>query len=228
VNLVHRLLKNHVGEATTWKAYALFTEKSLEHLGMQLEDTHKQSENYEHLGQVITHSINMRSRYDEMVSVRRIMLTDSEADLAINIDFPTPPPVTWEWLQDPAKRNLWSGDVHWYNGDRPRGRAGRGASNHCAHGKGLSTEVTLDWRPFEYSTVDSYEGGKIMFTETIRLEPLPDGGTRVHDLSRLHLPLPRWMRRIAARIVLINVYKYEQLLMKAARLAGEEYQSLNN
>jgi hypothetical protein len=32
VNLVRRLLKNHVGEKTGWRAYALFTGQSLEHL----------------------------------------------------------------------------------------------------------------------------------------------------------------------------------------------------
>ena len=35
VNLIHRLLKNHVSEATGWRAYALFTERSLEHIGLR-------------------------------------------------------------------------------------------------------------------------------------------------------------------------------------------------
>src|SRR3989337_1174214 len=35
VNLVHRLLKNHVIEATGWRAYALFTESGLQHLGVR-------------------------------------------------------------------------------------------------------------------------------------------------------------------------------------------------
>ena len=63
--------------------------------------------------------------------------------------------MTWEWIQDPIKRNAWNGGhVTWSKGDRPNGRAGKGASNHCAHGKSLSTEITLDWRPFEYSTAE--------------------------------------------------------------------------
>src|SRR5512140_554932 len=32
VNLVHRLTKNHIAEATGWQAYSLFTEKALEHI----------------------------------------------------------------------------------------------------------------------------------------------------------------------------------------------------
>src|SRR6266545_7896079 len=40
VNLIHRLLKNHVTESTGWKAYALFTEQSLNHLNLRPEGLH--------------------------------------------------------------------------------------------------------------------------------------------------------------------------------------------
>jgi hypothetical protein len=157
------------------------------------------------------------------------MIGEQEADLHFSVDFSTPPPVTWEWLQDPNKRNLWSGGaVHWYRGDRPNGRAGSGASNHCAHGKSVSTEVTVDWRPFDYSTSISYENGKKKFSETIQLEPLPNGGTRVHDYAQIVLPLPRALRRVIARLLVLKRMKYDQLMANAAQLAGEEYsKSLN-
>src|SRR6185295_18167778 len=125
--------------------------------------------------------------------------------------------------QDPGRRNLWGGGVHWYSGDRPKGRAGSGASNHCAHGKSLNTEVTLDWRPFEYSTTDSFENGKKVFSETFHLEPLADGGTRMRDVMQMHLPLPRFLRRMVARFMLLRVYKYTEALQKAAQIAGEEF-----
>jgi hypothetical protein len=228
VNLVHRLSKNHVTEATGWRAYLMITESCLSHLDLKLEGTHEQMESYEHLGKVKTINIDLHRRYNELKEARRVVIAEQDADLQFSVDFPTPPPVTWEWLQDPQRRNLWSGDVHWYSGDRPRGRAGSGASNHCAHGKTVSTEVTLDWRPFDYSTVESYENGKKMFSETFRLEPLPDGGTQVTSLSRVHFPLPRFIRRLVARAIFINKFKYDQLVRKAAQLAGEEYnKSLN-
>ncbi len=49
VNLIHRLSKNHVAESTGWRAYMMFTEKCLDHLHLNLEDTHVQMEEYEHL-----------------------------------------------------------------------------------------------------------------------------------------------------------------------------------
>jgi hypothetical protein len=227
VNLIHRLLKNHVTEATGWKAYLMITEPCLAHMDLKLEGGYEQTESYEHLGEVKTINVDMHQRYKELKEARRVFLTEKDAHLYLTVDFPTPPPLTWEWLQDPGRRNLWGGGVHWYSGDRPHGRAGSGASNHCAHGKSVSTEVTVDWRPFDYSTIDSFENGKKMFSETVRLESLPSGGTRVHDFTQLHLPLPGWMRKVVARAIMIYHYKYDQLLRKAAELAGEEYKPLN-
>ena len=229
VNLVHRLSKNHITEATGWKAYLMITEPCLAHLDLKLEGVHEQTESYEHLGEIKTINLDMHRRYADLKEARRVFITAEEADLEFSVDFPTPPPVTWEWLQDPNRRNLWSsGHVHWYGGDRPKGRAGSGASNHCAHGKSVSTEVTVDWRPFEYSTTESFDKGKKTFSETVRLEPLPDGGTHVLSLSRIHVPLPRWLRRIVAPIMILKQMKYDQLMQKAAQLAEEEYKALNH
>jgi hypothetical protein len=88
----------------------------------------------------------------------------------------------------------------------------------------MSTEVTVDWRPFEYSTTDSFENGKKTFSETFRFEPLPNGGTRVHDVMQIHVSLPRLARRVMAKIMIVHQMKYDQLLQKAARLAGAEYE----
>ncbi len=224
VNLVHRLLKNHVTESTGWRAYMLITEKCLDHLNINLQNVHVQMEEYEHLGEVKTYNVDLHQRYKELTEERRIVIDEKDADVVLRVDFPTPPAVTWEWMQDPLRRNLWmQGHVKWSVGDRPKGRAGRGASNHCAHGKTISTEVTLDWRPFEYSTIDSFENGKKTMSETIRLEPLPAGGTRVHDIMLMHLSLPRFLRRPIANFVMKYQMKYDQFLNTAVQLAREEY-----
>ena len=223
VNLIHRLTKNHVAEETGWRAYLMLTETCLDHLNLDLADTHIQVESYEHLGEVRTHSIDLHRRYDELVRERRILLTEQTADVYFSVDYPVPPHVAWSWYQSPEKRNIVMPSVHWSIGDRPLGRGGVGASNHCAHGGGESTEVVVDWRPFEYSTMESYEKGKKTFVETDRFEPLPSGGTRLHVYMQVIMPLPRFVRRILARRVVLNSMQYDKLLMQAAKLAGEEY-----
>lgn len=47
VNLVHRLLKNHVVEQSGWKAYALFTDKTLQALRIQPEGLFPYAETYD-------------------------------------------------------------------------------------------------------------------------------------------------------------------------------------
>ncbi len=66
VNLIHRLSKNHVSESTGWRGYALFTDQVLEHMQTGRDNFFKQSESYEHLGDIETYCIDMHMRYDEM------------------------------------------------------------------------------------------------------------------------------------------------------------------
>lgn len=66
VNLVHRLLKNHVTESTGWKGYALFTDPVLERMQIQKDDFFKRCETYEHLGNVDIYCMDMYIRYEGM------------------------------------------------------------------------------------------------------------------------------------------------------------------
>jgi len=70
VNLIHRLAKNHVTEATGWKGYALFTNQVLEHLQTEKDSFVQQAESYEHLGEVETFVMDMHVRYDAMKDSR--------------------------------------------------------------------------------------------------------------------------------------------------------------
>src|SRR3989337_2939985 len=155
VNLIHRLLKNHVSEATGWRAYALFTEAGLNHMGVRPEGMHKQVEAYEHLGEVRTCVLNLHPRYQALAEARRVFVSPEEALVAFMQDYPAPPPAVWEWLNDPHKRQLYTFQpVTFVPVSRPGGRTGAGARNHCVHGKDVAMQETiLDWRPFEYLTV---------------------------------------------------------------------------
>jgi hypothetical protein len=62
-----------------------------------------------------------------------------------------------------------------------------------------------------------------MFTETDRFAPLPNGCTRLHVFIRLHFPLPRLVRKLMARRIMIDTHHYDQMLMNTAQLAGEQY-----
>ncbi len=65
VNLIHRLLKNHVAESTGWVGYALFTDQALEHMQCSRDNYFKRCESYEHLGDVDIYCMDMHVRYEE-------------------------------------------------------------------------------------------------------------------------------------------------------------------
>lgn len=64
VNLIHRLLKNHVAESTGWVGYALFTDQALEHMQCSRDNYFKRCESYEHLGDVDIYCMDMHVRYE--------------------------------------------------------------------------------------------------------------------------------------------------------------------
>jgi hypothetical protein len=66
VNLIHRLAKNHVSESTGWKGYALFTIQGLERMQADKTPFFRQTESYEHLGEVETYVRDMHVRYEAM------------------------------------------------------------------------------------------------------------------------------------------------------------------
>jgi len=207
VNLVHRLLKNHVAERTGWHAYALFTATVLDHLVVPCDprELHAHTETYEHLGDIMTYSLDLRARYTATSAARRVVIEDADADLIIDEDFSAPPAVVWDWLNDPARRELWMTGTTWSSADRLNGRTGPGARNHCAHGKNeISVETVLDWKPFEYATVKQAPSDKVSITMTQRLIPSADGRcTHLHiTLTGNIYNLPRFLARPITRMAM--------------------------
>jgi uncharacterized protein YndB with AHSA1/START domain/class 3 adenylate cyclase len=195
VNAVHRLLKNSVGKTTGWHGYALFSEKSLEMMGIHPEGMHISLESYEHLGEIKTCSINLDERYRQLTEERRVFLSSEAADVSVGHEFSFPPAAVWDWLGDPHKRTRWMKGSAWEEVERPKGRTGPAAQNHCANGDIL--EQILDWRPFEYYTVNLSKGIlKLMITG--ELEPTT-GGTHLKWNIKMESGMPRWIRRRLCR-----------------------------
>jgi len=224
VNLVHRLLKNHISEATGWRAYMLFTAACLARLGLDLPEAHAQTETYEHLGDVQTFSLDLHERYRVLTDERRIFVTPQDADLVLTQDIHAPAPVVWDWLNDPQKRTLWMHDRTWQAGTRPGGRTGPGARNHCAHGSGTALETILDWRPFDYVTAEQWPDPKTRMVETLRLETLPDGGTRMSDIIKLEMGQVNFLKRPFVRQLITRdvQYKSDEIHAGLARLIEAE------
>jgi hypothetical protein len=215
VNLVHRLLKNHVSEVTGWNAYVLFTDETLTQMNVKLENLHEQVESYEHLGEVKTFNLNLHERYKELKEAQRVIVSPEEADGTITRTISAPPFVVWEWLNDIQKRLQWQTFDDIRPALRPGGRTGVGAQNHCAHGKDIVLEKIVDWRPFEHFTTELPVG-----FSSQHLEPLSNG-TQLNSYFKLKMPLPQWLKHIVAGLM-SNMQKMDKQFDTLVQLIEEE------
>lgn len=201
VNLIHRLTKNHITENTKWNAYVLFTKTAMDCIGLSLDDAHTQDESYEHLGTLQTQTVNLIPRYEAFVSTQRVIVTPEEADMITTYEFDYPLATIWDWVMDIQKRNLAMGEMgQWKIISRTKGRTGVGSSNHCAHGKGASIETILDWRPFEYVTIESVDG-MMAFREMMIFTSLNDNqSTKVECRVKLLKPIPLFVTRVIMKM----------------------------
>ena len=226
VNLVHRLLKNHVTERTGWHAYALFTGPVLDHLVVPCDPRELRpiTESYEHLGEVLTYSLDLRARYQALVAARRIVVEDAASHLTLDADIAAPPAVVWDFLNDPTRRHLWMPGTTWSPADRVNGRTGPGARNHCAHGKHETTvETVLDWKPFDYVTVKQAPDDKMFILMTQRLTPSADGrATRLHVTMQGSMgKLPRFLAAPLLRYFMRSVH-FPESIARLAQLLNEQ------
>ena len=183
VIVVHRLLKNDIVEGLGLPAYALYSEACLQAAGIAdpaALGLVRHEETYEHVGTVVGWVQDLHRAWAEETGRTVVELTPDTAVASIEMDFPAPPALVWEYVTSPVRRPKWQAGVEAVEEATPAGRRGVGTVNHCVHGKDAIVEEILDWRPPSYFTVRStlpLPGGP-KFTMTDRLEAV-DGGTRI-------------------------------------------------
>jgi uncharacterized protein YndB with AHSA1/START domain len=191
-------------------------------MGVRPEGMEERCGEYPHLGEIRSGSLDLGGRYQSLSEDRRAYVTAEQADVVISRDYPTTPPVVWDWLNDPYKRTRWLSWTKWLPGLRPSGRTDIGAVNHCTHGVGSVVETILDWRPYRYFTVEMEQASVwSSLLATYQLESLPDGGgTRLHFRAQLHKSPAMRLARPVIRMGLSR--KLKQDFERMAELMAEE------
>jgi len=208
VNLVHRLMKNHITENTGWKAYALFTKAAMERLKLELEDVHMQVESYEHLGDIDTVTVDMISRYEAIARSQDHSISKKDADFSMTLEFNIPQVKLWEILTDPVIKNELSlKGTTWLVIERPRGRTGAGAVNHCAHGRGIQQATYLDWNPFEYFTTYNVDG-RMKWYEYYEVKPRTDKNASTLTVRWKSDFDQRWLGKLLGYIFFKPIYYF--------------------
>ena len=149
VILIHRLLKNHVKEATGIGAYTVYTRAAADHLQLNSAGLTPHHEAYEEFGTLELLVQDMHPVWEETRErlagdlPRRVMLTD-DVEIALS------PVTVWDYLVNPAFRSILVGGFQVEaTGRRADGRLGEGSTFICYHGDREVRELILEWRPFE-------------------------------------------------------------------------------
>ncbi len=167
----HRMLKNQVIEQTGIKSYALFSEAAAQALGLHnlCEPLTSHTETYEHLGEVNMLVHNLGSAW-EREQTRQGHLVDPEtAWVAMEIEVPCPPSLIWDMVTTPDLEGPLLGLEYVKRIDDLGGRTRLDSKFHCAHSSGDFFNKVVDWKPFDYFTVQQFVAG-LEYYRTIRLQ----------------------------------------------------------
>lgn len=186
VILVHRLLKNRVAEEMGHPGYALYTNAVVAAMGIDPDTLRmrRHAEEVEEMGRVEGFVQDLHERWGEERERRRVKVSADEAVAVMTYDLPAPRSVAWSYMTDPELRATWTPGVERIDEAAADGRRGTGTRNHCIHGKDAVLEEVLDWRPFDYYTIERQQPVPLLkpIRVTFELEDTPEG-TRVTEYA---------------------------------------------
>jgi hypothetical protein len=155
INIIHRLVKNHVKESTGYQAYALFTRTAIEALGISelAQEMAQLQESYDDIGTVDIFVKDMHPVWESGKNLTRISVKEEEAITILDYDFPVTMVQLWDYLVKPDARALFLNSQSAVMENASGGRAGNGTVYICAHGSMVIRQTIVDWQPFETHTV---------------------------------------------------------------------------
>ena len=161
--LTHRLLKNSVIEKTGIPAYAFVTEAFVNKLGDADHNqlTVRHVEEYESLGAVDGRVIDLNDALARYNEAENCLVKSDDADIEIRATLSAPPSFVWQYFIDAGRRLKWQSDT--YNVENVVGQDGRtgiGTISYCDHGNYRMDHRIVDWRPFDYITMQTESKGK--------------------------------------------------------------------
>ena len=155
VIVIHRLLKNAVNERLGGHAYALYSDACIQAMGIDplAQGLVEHRESIDIIGDVKCWVRDLEEAWEEENDRQRNEVTRDDAAAVIEFDIAAPRPTVWEHFTQPGLRPKWRGADE-VRETAQSGRRGVGTTNHCMHGAHAIIEEVLDWRPFDYLTLD--------------------------------------------------------------------------
>jgi hypothetical protein len=193
----HRMLKNTVIEQTGIASYALFSHAAVQasNLPQLAYPLVAHSETYEHIGEVKMQVLDLRKVWEREQEKNRFVISAGESWLTFDWDLPDLPPSTiWEFLTTPRLEQVWAGYDSVERTDSLGGRFQTNTTYHCAHGQIHFFNTILDWKPFEYVTLEQHINIGIKLVQTRRIVESPDGMKLIFHIRQPGEPVSEELR----------------------------------
>ncbi len=203
--VVHRLLKNHIDDATGIDAYAVYTDACVTAMGIDdpvAAGFVEHREPFEGVGEIRMWVRDLHAAWTTELERARIVVEPKDSAKTYAAEYDAPQALVWDWITSPARRIQWQyGATGIEQVDGTTGRRGAGTVNHCIHGKDTIIEEVLDWRPVDYVTVRTQlpAPGVPKLVNSFVLLDLGDGRTRVE--MRVARPKSAKDRAIAEQLL---------------------------
>jgi hypothetical protein len=186
VILIHRLMKNDVVEKTGIHAYALFTKKASDQLGLNkyCDSLVDHIEEISNIGEINITVFSLKKAWEKFLNSKndQVIVDPNENFVTVEFDILAPPSVVWNYLISPDLKKQWlqmTEVIHITASTKKSKKGahktyGKGSEYHCAQGTGDFQYKVMDWRPFHYFTVEGVNA-VFRFRQTYILEPTEFG-----------------------------------------------------
>jgi len=193
----HRMLKNHVIERTGIKSYALFSEAAAEasNLSRLAYPLISHSEIYEHIGEVNMQVLDLHKVWVREQEKHRFVVSSEEAWLTFEWESPHALPTVWEYLTTPRLEQQWAGYDQVERTDSLGGRMQAESTYHCAHGELHFFNKILDWKPFEYVSLEQNISVGAKLVETRRVRETASGTKIIFHIRKPEDPVTEEMKQ---------------------------------
>lgn len=150
VILVHRLLKGTTAAEARANGFVLFTDAAVDALGLVPEalGLTPGEESIEHLGRVVTFTLDLEARWQAEAAERRLEINAHDLIVDVEATLAAEPSVVWAHLTSPALRTKWEGPLV-IEESSAGGRRGVGTTAQCVTGRLATLEEIVDWRPYD-------------------------------------------------------------------------------
>jgi hypothetical protein len=199
---IHRLLKNHITEATGVRAYTAYTAAAVDALGLDgFTDTLTPlTETYPDLGALTVWVQDMHPVWENDRDDTRLRVDPTDALARVQDEVPVPLAVAWQLLLQPEYRSILFGVDRQDPSQRQHGRIAEGTVFTCYHGTStVTTQTVLALKPLHYLVTEDttpIPGARIL--GEIHLEPRGGSTALTVTCSRGRGP---WLSRTVNNLV---------------------------